>query len=476
MSRLFWSSSVTVTLIWGLFAAVPAAGQPTGYEGYQVVEITVESEADVQMVRELQALGWDFQVWSEVIRPGPVEARVAPAAQARLAASGLVYEVIVPDLQQYLNERFAGSRERGFFDSLRTFQEHVQFMWTLAASHISLAQMINVGYSVQNRPMWALRVTGPGYAKPAVFYHGAEHGNEQAPASVVQYVANHLLSNYATDPEVAALVNNVEWYLMPIMNPDGYVAYNRYNANGVDLNRNWGGPGSGQDPWGGPYPFSEPETQHMRDFLIAHPTMRVHIDLHGYVPWIMWPWGHTPEHCPDHSTFLAVGTVFRNLIAAAGGGTYQIGTIYEVAYPVSGSSTNYSYGVLDRWAFGIEVVDSDMPAICQEFLNSLLYVGEWIRGYDCNGNGVADSDELASGDATDLNGNGVLDECEGVGDLDCDYAIGFGDINPFVLRLADPAAYSAAYPGCPDFNADINGDGSVNFADINPFVALLVGS
>jgi hypothetical protein len=61
------------------------------------------------------------------------------------------------------------------------------------------------------------------------------------------------------------------------------------------------------------------------------------------------------------------------------------------------------------------------------------------------------------------------------GDLNCDGAVGFTDINPFVLRLSNPAAYAAAYPECPDLNGDVNGDGSVGFQDINPFVALLAG-
>jgi hypothetical protein len=59
-----------------------------------------------------------------------------------------------------------------------------------------------------------------------------------------------------------------------------------------------------------------------------------------------------------------------------------------------------------------------------------------------------------------------------LGDLNCDGALDFGDINPFVLALSSPAAYAQYYPGCSLYNADINGDGSVNFGDINPFVAL----
>ncbi len=66
--------------------------------------------------------------------------------------------------------------------------------------------------------------------------------------------------------------------------------------------------------------------------------------------------------------------------------------------------------------------------------------------------------------------------CPVPGDLNCDGAVDFGDINPFVLILTNPAAWQAAYPGCPMLNGDINGDGVVDFGDINPFVALLVGS
>ncbi len=59
------------------------------------------------------------------------------------------------------------------------------------------------------------------------------------------------------------------------------------------------------------------------------------------------------------------------------------------------------------------------------------------------------------------------------GDLNCDDEVSFGDINPFVLALTNPAAYAATYPDCDIMLADINGDDSVDFGDINPFVQLL---
>ncbi|MEW6199904.1 MAG: VCBS repeat-containing protein [Planctomycetota bacterium] len=61
------------------------------------------------------------------------------------------------------------------------------------------------------------------------------------------------------------------------------------------------------------------------------------------------------------------------------------------------------------------------------------------------------------------------------GDLNCDGQVDFGDINPFVLALTNPAGYAAAFPHCDLMNGDINDDGKADFGDINPFVRLLTG-
>ncbi len=93
---------------------------------------------------------------------------------------------------------------------------------------------------------------------------------------------------------------------------------------------------------------------------------------------------------------------------------------------------------------------------------------------DCNGNGIDDATDIASGTSYDDNENVVPDECEKLaGDLNCDGHTGFADINPFVLLMTDPSAYLATYPDCIRINGDINGDGTVGFADINLFVSLI---
>jgi len=96
-----------------------------------------------------------------------------------------------------------------------------------------------------------------------------------------------------------------------------------------------------------------------------------------------------------------------------------------------------------------------------------------IGDYDCNNNGIGDSTDISSGASSDLNANGIPDECEGLGDLNCDGHTNAFDIDPFVLALTDPDAYQNTFPECRLSRADINGDGQINAFDIDPFVTLL---
>ncbi|MDO9694776.1 MAG: M14 family zinc carboxypeptidase [Candidatus Latescibacteria bacterium] len=392
-------------LVAGIFLLAPEAAlaQPRGYENHQVVSIEVAGEAQLEALRILDAASRDLEIWSESLRAGVVEARVSRDQKRELDAAGFGYTVLIENLQARIDEMYA-DQGHGFFDEYRTYEEHLALMRDLAARYPTLARTVDLGRSVQGRALMALRITGPGASKVGLLYHGAQHGNEQGGAMLVAYVAEHLLANYATDPEIRALVDNAEWYLLPIMNPDGYAVYERYNWHGFDLNRNWGSPGSG------PHPFSEPETAAVRDFFLAHPNVRLYLDVHGYEPWFGWPWARTSVTCPDDDAFHSAGDAVRNLIAAAGGASYAIGAISEVTYPVTGSSVDFSYGDLHQWAYALELASPAIPEIYDHYVSSLLFLASWVS--DCNGNGIPDLAEIAGGGVPDVNDNGIPDACD----------------------------------------------------------------
>ena len=426
---------------WALFAlivvvATPAEAGPTGLEAHQVVRVTVSTQAEAERLEALDRADRDFVIWPEGVGVGEIDVRVSPAQRKVLEATGMPFVVVIDDLQRHYDALFGGVRTGGFFATYRTYDEHVAFLEGLVAAYPDLAEMVDLGPSVQGRRLWAIRITGPGEDKPAVMYHGGQHGNEIMGPAVITYAANHLLTNYEDDPDVRAVVDGVEWFLLPIMNPDGYEAGTRRNANGVDLNRNWGGPGSRENP------FSQPETAAMRDFFLAHPNTRAHIDLHSSGEMIMWPWEHAPDLPFEHWTFDRLGWTMRDLIYESRGSGYnRVGPVYRTIYPVSGGSLNYSYGELGIWAMTFELNRAHSPPSEEiiptsiEILPTLTFLSGWIM--DCNGNGIPDGEDINSGESLDCNDNQTPDECELPSDCNENGRLDLCDIRDGVSRDRD---------------------------------------
>jgi protein MpaA len=111
--------------------------------------------------------------------------------------------------------------------------------------------LVAPGHSVQGRPIPVLERGDPN-APVRILVVGCIHGNEQAGIAIVRRL------------EQITVPAGVELILVPVLNPDGVAADTRWNAHGVDLNR--------QFPWywahsprgvfySGPRPLSEPESR-----------------------------------------------------------------------------------------------------------------------------------------------------------------------------------------------------------------------
>ena len=88
-----------------------------------------------------------------------------------------------------------------------------------------------IGTSVLNNPIYGLQIgTGP----KRILMWSQMHGNESTTTKALFDLLNTLLSD---DAAVAPILNGCTIYIIPILNPDGALAYTRVNANEVDLNR-----------------------------------------------------------------------------------------------------------------------------------------------------------------------------------------------------------------------------------------------
>lgn len=103
----------------------------------------------------------------------------------------------------------------------------------------------NLGTSVLNRPLWALRISDNVFTEedePEMGWISSMHGDEVVGVVMCLNLIDHLNTNYGVDSRITAIVDSMDLWIVPLMNPDGYVALNRTNANGFDLNRNFPDP------------------------------------------------------------------------------------------------------------------------------------------------------------------------------------------------------------------------------------------
>jgi protein MpaA len=130
-------------------------------------------------------------------------------------------------------------------------------------------QRLTVGRSVQNRPIESI-VLGQGY--DVTFILAAIHGNEPTGARLAERLAGHLQKN----PE---LLQGHKVIILPVANPDGIARGTRFNANGVDLNRNFASANRQNNAQNGYSALSEPEARVIHQLIRQYTPDRI-VSIH----------------------------------------------------------------------------------------------------------------------------------------------------------------------------------------------------
>jgi hypothetical protein len=140
---------------------------------------------------------------------------------------------------------------------------------------------------------------------------------------VVMGIADGLVRQYDLDARTKRVVDNLNVYVVPVVNPDGYVQTwsgnrmqrrNMHPGCNVDLNRNYA-TAFGQrvtnscssDTNSGPMPFSEPETQAIRKLAESQARLRFYVDYHSNANQVMIPYAYTQTEPPGYAKNKAWG-------------------------------------------------------------------------------------------------------------------------------------------------------------------------
>jgi protein MpaA len=139
-----------------------------------------------------------------------------------------------------------------------------------------------IGYSVQGRPIIAYYY---GSGSTTILFTGGIHGSEYSGVYTMLDWVNHLDSNAYKIPSDRKVV------IVPNTNPDGFALGSRYNANNVNLDRNFDSSNWQADidtstgivvNGGGTEPMSEPETQALASLTTSlQPRLEVSFHAQG---------------------------------------------------------------------------------------------------------------------------------------------------------------------------------------------------
>lgn len=348
------------------------------------------------------AAKYHLNFWKEPSREGvPVDVMVAPKFQGQfedlLKERKLGYKITIEDVQKLIEERerHPTKEETSFeqekmrddsdgdgprYDYTHYYPyEHMRlYMREIEKRYPDMAKVYTIGFSVEGRPIEMIKIGSPltKRGKKAIWIDGGIHAREWPASTTAIYFMEQLATKYGKDPLITQYVNELNWYITPLLNPDGY-EYSRSSTDpdirlwrknrslntvacgnrakccmGVDLNRNfdfhWGETGASTDPceeiYQGSAPFSEPESKAVRDFILSHKNdIQAVITMHTYSQIWIHPFGHIRNNYPsDVSELKDTGNRATAALEKVYGTKYKVGSGADTLYPASGGSDDWS--------------------------------------------------------------------------------------------------------------------------------------
>ncbi len=361
---------IFICIVVGVLSPVSYAKTPS--DRCILIKAQVADRDDINKLADMGLDIWEFQQDGLIIR-------VTDDERNQVKESGFTIETITEDVYEY-TEKIRQEQISLFAEPTPSkYHSHDEVITELIALEDSgVAQTHIIGGTHEGRDIWAVKISdnpSDDENEPGAIFLGCHHAREWISVEVPLYIAQYLANNYDGDAEVKHLVDNCEIWIVPVVNPDGY-EYSRtgdrmWRKNrrdngdgtfGVDLNRNY------DSMWGtvdapattsaityrGPSPFSEPETQAVRDLVLTY-DFRILMSYHSFWQAIYYPWGYTWEPPPDGPMFRDMTSSMIELIYHTSGATYTNWLDMPDTYLVSGDTGDWSYGELGIYSFGIEL-------------------------------------------------------------------------------------------------------------------------
>ncbi|KAI6207693.1 Peptidase-M14 domain-containing protein [Aphelenchoides besseyi] len=381
---------------------------PLDFTGYKVLRINPRSEDNFLYLHRLYLNSsiYNLDFWQPPTHRNAIVDVAIPPEEAQffirdLEMRQIDYSIAINDLQSAIrNERDeptgSGNAQQDShlrFDRYNTLDQIEEYYFRIREEHPKLVSIVEIGQTYENRSIYLLKLgkkpkiraaqeslssksVDNMAQKPAIWIDAGIHAREWISPAVALTFVDKLLTYYGADQQIQAFLDHIDWYILPVMNPDGYAFSHKRNrmwrknrrpsqciktpisamcCTGVDLNRNfdwfWGTTGSSSDPchdtYHGLHSFSENESKAVKDFLQQNP-VKLFVTMHSYSQLWLIPYGHRKKSYPhDYHTILRpLAMKAVKALSRLYGTNYQVGTGADLMYEASGASHDYAKGTL----------------------------------------------------------------------------------------------------------------------------------
>lgn len=397
------------------FVQIQAQENSLPYQNKSIIKIKSISP-------EMEIAFQNFDVEYLACRHHTIESEIIvdDLALSWLSENEVEFAVLVDDLKQKIdaeNQRMNILRSErdgeDWYTIYRTYDEIMDKL-TEISSNSTIANLVDLGDSYEGRAIKGIKIsTGEG-DKPAVFFNGCQHAREWISPMATTFLAERLAQNYLEDEFTSALLNLVDVYIVPIVNPDGYVyshtsdRYWRKNRQpnsgsscvGTDLNRNWDADWNGgeststsacSDVYVGTEPFSAVEASVLKTYMESIPNLQGHLDIHSYSALVLGPWGYSNSESPDHAEIVSLGNAMNDAITNTHNYPFTFGTgdANGSIYLASGTMPDWSYDGLGALGYtfelrpnsssggGFELPEDQIMDACEENYNGAFEMIVW---------------------------------------------------------------------------------------------------
>lgn len=238
-------------------------------------------------------------------------------------------------------------KEKRIIDKYPSFGGYLELLNGFQEKYPNLCQVREIGKSVSNRQIMLVKLSDnvtKEEAEPKFFSTGNIHGDETEGFILNLKMLDYMLTNYGSDEQVTRILDNIQVYFAPSVNPDGLYRNNnssvsnprRSNDNGADLNRSF-------KCKCGKGPNKQPETMSLIKFAEENVSIVNYIDFHGGTRVLLYPFSCDRTTVVDKPWWSKVMGEFCETANDAAGHNYMS---YKQAFllynrPTHGTTKDY---------------------------------------------------------------------------------------------------------------------------------------